>query len=160
MSIGPCFLDPTTANETENLGTLGGLYTWEGKVYRWVYNAGADNITAGEVVGWFLTTPAAGHVSGTAATFMDNGVAGIAAGVAEGAITAGRYGFVLKEGVTTATITTDGSVAQGESLVVNGGATPDGTVDTMAAGEEHCVFATALQDDASTSLTLTLVHCK
>lgn len=157
--IGPCFLDPTQANETENVGTLGGLYTWEGKVYRWVYNAGADAITAGEVVGLFLTTPAAGHVSGTAATFMDNGTAGIAYGVAEGGITAGRYGFVLKDGITTVTITTDGGVAQGDRLVVNGGATPDGTVDTMADGEEECVFATALQDDASTSLTLTWVHC-
>ena len=154
----PCFLDPTQANESVNTGSLGSLYAWEGGEYVWVHNAGADAIAAGDVVCWFLTTPAAGHVSVTGATALDNGTAGMVAGVAVGAISAGSYGFLLVRGITTVGITTDGAVAKGDRLVVNGGTTPDGTVDTMADGEEECVFATALDDDSSTTLSLTLVH--
>jgi hypothetical protein len=63
-------------------------------------------------------------------------------GVAQHAIAAGSYGYILRKGI--ASMTGDGSVADGDPIVSHAG----GLVDTMAAGEEHCVFGVALTDDA------------
>jgi hypothetical protein len=123
-----------------------------GRKYRYVYNAGADTLAAGEVC-CFHTTNTYGHITGTVATSMNNGTAGIAAGVAQAAIPTTKYGWLQTSGDGVQALTTDAGVAQGDYLVVNGGTSPDGTVDTMADGEEECVFAVALAADSSTTQT-------
>lgn len=124
-----------------------------GKTYRYAYNAGADTLAAGEVVGWYKTTPVYGHITGTVATFMDNGTAGLGVGVALSAAPAANFCWIQTQGVGEQALTTDGGVAQGDGLVVNGGTSPDGTVDTMADGEEELVFGWALAADSSTTQT-------
>lgn len=69
-----------------------------------------------------------------------------AAGIAISAIPANSYGWIQVSG--PASCVGDGAVAFGEAVVQNG----DGTVDTMAAGEEHQVVGFALEDDAVTTL--------
>jgi hypothetical protein len=72
-------------------------------------------------------------------------------GVAQHAIASGSYGYILRKGI--AAMTGDGSVADGDPIVSHTG----GLVDTMAAGEEHCVFGVALADDAPA--VTCLVNC-
>jgi hypothetical protein len=55
------------------------------------------------------------------------------------------YGWIQVGGI--ANVVGDGSVAFGEAVVPNG----DGTVDTMAAGEEHEVIGFAVTDDVATT---------
>ncbi len=129
-----------------------------GKRYACVYNAGAAAIAAGDCCGLFLTTPAQGHVSTTAATMIDNGTAGICAGIGIGAIAAGAYGW-LQTGGHCSNITTDEGVSQGDSLVMDGGTTVGKVADTMADGEEECVFASADADDATAVGSGYLLNC-
>ena len=104
-------------------------------------------------------TYAAGHcldVANTAWTAVTNDRSGGSAigtqtafgGVCLGAPTQNSYGWVQVGGI--ATVLGDGSVAAGEAVVLH---SVDGQADTMAAGEEHQVFGTALEaDDATTAL--------
>ena len=130
-----------------------------GKFYRFVYNPGADTIVAGDVVGWFSTTPAFGHVSSTSATIIVEAItsSGWASGIGVHSIATLKYGF-LQVGGPCETVTTDQGVAKGHGLVLDG--TTD-RADSVAAGEEHLVFGYALEDDATTTLSksmLTLAH--
>ena len=56
------------------------------------------------------------------------------------------------EGPNLVALVTDGGVAAGDPLVIDGGATPSFVFDTAVAGEEHLVVAIAMAADASTSL--------
>ena len=64
-------------------------------------------------------------------------------GVAQHAIAAGSYGWVVCYGICEAQ--GDGSVAQGDPIVSH----TSGQVDTMADGEEEGVFGVALEADGS-----------
>ena len=74
------------------------------------------------------------------------------------AIAAESFGYIQKGGFC-ANITTDGGVAQGDSLVMDGGGTVGKVADTMADGEEECVFGNALAADASTTLSEARINC-
>lgn len=152
MAIALPGLDPASFTAISSLGGDYDSYVLDqvyfvpstGKYYRFVYNAGADTIVAADVVGWFATTPAFGHVSSTSGTMNSTSFAGI--GVASIATT--KYGFLQVGGPCTA-ITTDGGVAKNDWLVTDG--TTD-RADTMASGEEHLVWGYALEDDTSSTL--------
>ena len=121
-----------------------------GKWYRYVYNPGNDTIVAGDVVGYFSTTPAFGHVSSTAASIRVETItsSGYTAGVGVHSIATLKCGFIQTGGPCT-NITTDTNVAATSALVM------DGTTDRaapLAAGEEMLVFGQALEADASTVL--------
>ena len=109
-----------------------------GKSYAYIYNAGADTMAAGDIVGIFKTTPAQGHVSTTAATMTDNGTAGIFAGVAVSAIPTVNYGWIQVAGYC-ANATTDAGVTQGATCVMDGGTTVGKVLDIMVDGEEECI---------------------
>jgi len=123
----------------------------EGKKYCSIYNAGAAAIAAGDVLGLFLTTPASGHVSGTATTVVECTLSGtmVVAGVGIGAIAAGSYGYIQVGGHCT-NITTTNAVSEGDALICNGDATPDFTAAPAVATEEHMPFAFADADDDGT----------
>ena len=73
------------------------------------------------------------------------------AGFAQAAFSNNEFGWFQTAGPNRKNITTDGGVAAHEKLVVH---TTDGTVDTMAAGEEHHVVGVALADDGTTTATV------
>ena len=68
-------------------------------------------------------------------------------GIANHAIAAGEYGWIVRNGIVN--IQGDGSVSQGDAVVSHSGGAgaTDGHAQTMAAGEEHMVIATALAAD-------------
>lgn len=114
-----------------------------GKGYRYVEADGAcinDTIAAKESLSWmddgFEVTNDVSAGLGVAAP----------AGVAIAAIPEGYFGWIQVSG--QAEMIGDGSVAAGECVVLDA---VDGGVDTMAAGEEHQVFAIALEADAATT---------
>lgn len=125
-----------------------------GKFYRFVYNPDSGTISAGDCVAWYDTTPAFGHVQSTSGTTgMDNGTAGVFAGLGVHTIGTLKHGFVQIGGPFTV-LTTTGNVTKGAQLVLNGGTSPDKTADAFADGEEEGIFGVALVDDTSTNLTL------
>lgn len=161
LNLEPADFVAVSALDTRGDGfTLNSVYfnPLNGKWYKFVYNPDSGTISAGDCLAWFDTTPAFGHVqSASGTTGMDDGTAGCFAGVGVHTIATLKYGFV-QVGGPTAVLTTDAGVAKGDKLVINGGTSPDKTADTMADGEEECVFAQALIDDTSTNLTLGLIY--
>jgi hypothetical protein len=132
-----------------------------GKVlkYRYVYNAGADSLVAGELVGFSQTTPAYGFISGTAADIVDgSSTCNVTAGMAVSAIPTTKYGWIQTEGPNSVAITTDGNVAAGSSLTMGGGASPDGTAIPFAAGTEEMIFGTANAADSSTTSAVDTIY--
>jgi hypothetical protein len=128
-----------------------------GKWYRYVYNAGADTIVAGDVVGYFSTTPVFGHVSSTAASILIEVItsSGWTCGVGVASIATAKYGFLEVAGPCT-NVTTDTNVAAGSAIIL------DGTTDRaapVAAGEEHLVFGNSLAADSSTVAALVNLWC-
>lgn len=113
--------------------------TKDGKKYRYVQFKDAVTYAAGQCL-----APA-----NTAWTAVTNDRAGGSAistafgGLCLGAPSQNSYGWVQIGGVGTCT--GDGSVAADEAVVLH---TVDGEADTMAAGEEHLVFGTALEADS------------
>lgn len=160
MSVPLLGIDPASFTAVSDLSAPGGGFVLgqvyyepsTGKWYRFVYNADSGTISAADVICWFDTTPAFGHVqSATGTTGMDNGTAGVFAGLGVATIATLKYGFLQVGGPFTA-MTTTGNVTKGAQLVVNGGTSPDKTADAFADGEEECVFGIALEDDTSTTL--------
>lgn len=129
--------------------TLGAVYWKDGKAYRYVQFLDAVAYIAGHVLTW-------ANATGTAVTNDRAGGSAVgstqAVGVATRVHTENHYGFMQVSGVN-ADVQTDTGVSAGESLVAH---TVDGQSDTMAAGEEHLVFATALADDATNTVTANL----
>jgi hypothetical protein len=150
------------------LATVGAEYTWEGSTFMCVYNAGSGAGVAGELVGGFLTTPAVGHITAVSTEWLDGTLStlNIPLGMLCYASTAGRYCYILRRGWTTtngradgtAFLKTDGGVVKGDSLVADGGASPDGVADTAADGEEEGVFGQAWADDTAGSLVIAKVN--
>ena len=137
--------DPSTIDEATQRDdlTLGGVYFYGGDAYRYVQFKDAVTYAAGHICTW-------ANATGTAVTNDRAGGSDIGelkpAGIATGVHTEDYYGFVQLTGV--ATLTGDGSVAAGESVVPH--ATTDGGADTMAAGAEDHVLGVALADDGPT----------
>ena len=69
-------------------------------------------------------------------------------GVAQHAIAAGSYGFVLRKGIGEVQANDTGNDQANDPLVTEGTA---GRADVMAAGEEHCVFAFSTENAGSSA---------
>lgn len=97
-----------------------------------------------------------GEVTNTSTSAIDGTLASVnaCAGVAMGTVTDNYYGYAQVSGLASAK--TDGGVAAGNSLVVDGGNTPNGQFDTAAAGEEHAVAGYALAADVGTTVSCVL----
>lgn len=165
-----CHVNPFGADNDFALGSrfttddLGDYFSWRGILFRLGYNAGSGAGVAGELAGHFLTTPSPGHLTCVAAEWLDGtlGTINRAFGMVCYAWTAGNYAYLQVRGYTTtngrrsgtAFLKTDGGVVKGDYLVPDGGATPDGVVDTMVAGEEHGLVAQALDDDTAGNLVV------
>jgi len=129
--------------------TLGSVYWKGGKAYRYVQFVDAVAYIAGHVLTWANATGTAvtNDRSGGSAVFATRAV-----GVALGVMTENYYGFMQVSGIN-ADVQTDTGVAAGEALVAH---TVDGQCDTMAAGEEHLVFADSMAADATNTVTANL----
>lgn len=172
MGLPICHVNPyDVANDFVTAeATVGSEYTWAGNTFMFVKNAGSGDGVAGELGGIFLTTPAVGEITYVAAEWLDGtlGTVNPALGMCPVASTAGRYQYVLRRGWTTtnglasgtAFLKTDGGVVKGDYLVPDGGATPDGVVDTAVAGEEHGIVGYALADDTAGSLVIARLDIK
>jgi hypothetical protein len=152
----------TSSTEATDLPPLGvGIVDpTTGKRYAPVYNAGAAAVAAaGDLVGLFLTTPAAGHVSQTAATqqVSSDGTTAvtIVAGVAVGAIAAGSYGYIQVGGFCT-NITTDLSIVVGDPMYCADNAI---VATTATSAHWHGMFGHGLSTDASTLLASANIDC-
>jgi len=134
------FSDKVTDTSTTAQNGLGVLRFEGSKVYRYV--KAADAITQRAVVS-FDGNDAAGTDDWT----VIKGSADVVtpAGVAVGAIASGSYGWIQVGGIVSCI--GDGSVSALDAVVSNG----DGTVDTMADGEEEQVIGFALEDDIATT---------
>lgn len=151
MSFG--FNSPLTTIDTERKHPLGTQRTGsQGRRYRYGYNAGADTLAAGEIVGQH-TNSTYGNITGTVATFVDGAVSsiGLGIGMALAAIPTTNWGWFQTNGPNDTAITTDGNVAEGDPLTVAGTTSPDGTVLKMVDGAEEAVIGWALDADSSTS---------
>lgn len=165
MAIPLLDIEPASFTALSSLGgdnpsfVLGQVYfrPVDGTFWRFVYNAGADTIVAIDVVGWFSTTPAYGHVSSTAATIGVDAVtsSGWFSGVGVASIATTKYGFVQCGGPCSSGIRTDDGVAAFHGLVMDG--TTD-RADSVAAGEEHLVFGHAMAADVDATHTLSLAY--
>ena len=161
--------DPYTTNfdaiETVGDALLGGLYYDQGELFMFVYNASADTDgIAGQMCCWD-NGGTIGHVSMKAAEVVAETLVGAkAVGMFVYAIEFGNYGFVKVVGYTTdktraAIHVTDGSVAQGDHLVIAGTTTPTFIGHTAIAGEEHLVYGQALADDTGDPVVLASLNC-
>ncbi len=73
-------------------------------------------------------------------------------GIAQHAIAAGSYGFILRKGIGVARCADNGNDQDDDPLVAGAsGDTTSSGVDVMAAGEEHCVIALGLADAGTTA---------
>ncbi len=139
--IKQTFPDKITDSSTTAQNGLGSLRFDGGNVYRYVQ--ASDALVARNFVSFV-----ANAAVGTEDYIVVKGSATVTApaGVAIGVIAANSYGWIQIGGA--AACVGDGSVAAGEAVVSNG----DGTLDTMAAGEEHSVVGFAREADAATTL--------
>ncbi len=127
-----------TAAADSNL-TLGAVYDYLGKLYKYVQFKDAVTYVAGH-------TLHAASVDGLAVTNDSAGGSSVAplicVGIATRVHTEDYYGFMQVSGVVD--VVCDGSVAAGESVTTG----TDGVADTMADGVEEQVFGTALEADS------------
>lgn len=147
------FNSPLTTIDTERKCPLGtSRLGASGRKYRYGYNAGADTLAVGEVVGNH-TNSTYGNITGTVATFVDGAISsiGIGVGVAKAALPTTTYGWFQTDGPNDDAITTDGNVAEGDLLTVAGTTSPDGTILKMVDGAEEAVIGLAIDADSSTS---------
>lgn len=131
-----------------------------GTGYVYVYNAGADTWAAGEVVGVHATTPTFGYADTTAATMLDYDDAGDivshVAGIGLSSVATTKYGWLWCHGPSaTHTITTDGTLAAGDGLVLDDGLSVATTeVETQDHG--NFGYAHAADSDANVLTGATL----
>ena len=152
MSLSFLSGDPTLVNDAAAKAKPGGIYysasdggSTLGR--KWRYCKSTDDVIAGDCVFWddavdgYTVT----RLAATALVGTPLGSVVPCAGVAQGTITAGNWGYFLVAG--KGTVRGDGSVAAGDFIVVDGGTTPVRNADTAGAGEEHGVFGQALDAD-------------
>ena len=124
-----------------------------GRHFRYIKQVGATTSAVGEVAA-AASSGTYGEVSRTAATSVVNAVSTVAVprGVFQSVLATNKYGFIQSIGDgRVALAVTDGNVAAGDPLVIDGGATCVGAVDTMADGEEESVFGDAMTADSGTT---------
>ena len=149
------FTDVYSSTATNLPASMGRVEENEyGDRFMFVRQLGATSSAVGE---WAAqaTTIGRGAVSRTAATSCINGVETIApaVGVFQSILAVNQYGWVQISGVGVTTIAvTDGGVAQGDFLIIDGGNTPVGACESGGAGEEMCCCGWALADDTGTTL--------
>jgi hypothetical protein len=131
-----------------------------GDRFMFVKQIGATSSAVGEIAQAATTgisIATRGYVSRTAATSLVNAVStvALAVGVFQSILATNAFGWVQITGLGVTTIAvTDGGVAAGDPLVIDGGATCVGAVDTMADGEEEACFGYALDADSGTTQLL------
>lgn len=115
-----------------------------------VKHIGADTATVGKLAGFATTF---GTVSMTAATIIDTTLGTIAtpAGMYVSALTTNTWGWLQCDGPGVTAGVTDGGIAAGDFICMDGGASPDGVMETLAAGEEASKAGYALDADSGTS---------
>lgn len=152
MSVHFISGDPTLVNDPTPKAKAGGVYYSASDAgstlgRKWKYLKVEDDVIAGDIVCWSdnvdgytVTRTAASALVGTPLGSVVR-----PAGVAQGTISAGRWGYFQVAG--RGTVRGDGSVAAGDFIVVDGGTTPARNADTAVAGEEHGIFGQALDAD-------------
>lgn len=145
-------VDPFTANDVSPKYTVGQVFEGTDSsgryaAYKYVQFLDAVAYIRGHVCAW-------GNATGTAVTNDRSGGSNVGirtAGICLRVMTQNYYGFVQVAGIGLCL--GDGSVAAGESVVLDTGV--DGGADTMAAGEEDEVFGMALEADDTANDPLT-----
>ena len=122
-----------------------------GEIFRYVQNGGADTTVIAKLATW-KTAGTRGVATMTDGSSTDGGLGTITkpCGVWQKAIVTLHWGVLLVSSDYTDVYTDDG-VADGDYLVMDGGATHTFIADTAAAGEEHGVFAMARAADSDTT---------
>lgn len=134
---------PTDAHDEDRHGVGTEKCSPDGKTYRYVEFVDIDTLAGG------ICYPANTDVTQvTMDVAGGSAIAAVAAGIVPVVIdiSAAQYGWIQVGGVA-AKVIGDGAVAAGEAVIPD--ATANGTADTMAAGEEHLSFGTALEADAT-----------
>lgn len=146
-------MSPFTSIDSTKVHPLGHRVVANGGVvYRYAYNAGADTLAAGELLGFSQTGNTYGYVSGTAADIIDStSSATPGVGIACAAIPTAKYGWVQTAGPNQYAMTSDGNVAVGSSVSMGGTTSPDGTLILTADGAEEHFCGVALAADSGTT---------
>ena len=148
----------SATNIPHPVGTV--VFNQYGDRFMFVKQIGATSSAVGEwaaaaTTGVSIATR--GFVTRTAATSLVNAVStvGLAVGVFQSVLATDNWGWVQISGLGVTTLAvTDGNVAAGDPLVVDGGASPIGATDTMADGEEESICGWALAADSGTTQLL------
>jgi hypothetical protein len=141
-----------TEFSTTKYHPLGYKFVTGRDVFRYAYNAGADTLVAGELVGGSQTTPGYGVLSGTATDILDSSSStGIGLGEAMSAAPTANYFWVHTSGPSRNAMTSDGNVAAGTTLGMGGTTSPDGTVIPIADGTEENTIGYATAADSGTT---------
>ena len=129
------------------------------KRYRYCYNAGADEITADDVVSVFLTTPLMGEVSITDATQTVSSDAtttvAVVAGIALATVATTYYGWMQVGGYCDTGITTDDSIEVGDQMYCADNAHVATSVE--AAHQGNLSFGWSPIADGGTTLTAAFI---
>ena len=129
-----------------------------GNVFEFVkYNAGDGAVTgtAGHITVGLDSAYPDGEVTADVNSATIAAILQDARGILMAALTDGSYGFIQKEGRNRIAMLSDGSVAQGELLMVH--ATTTGCVDTHDAAAKT-VVGIALEADSGTALAVGTVR--
>jgi hypothetical protein len=124
MATQQIFMEPVSAQtQTKSVGLDLGTIRYEGsKIHQYIYNSGGAAISAG----YACILSGTGSYSATVTSTTRNDVP---FGIAENAISATAYGWVLKKGITTFIAGTTTSFAVGDRLVLG----TDGTMEAASA---------------------------
>ena len=118
------------------------------QVWVYVYNdENSSDFAAGDVIVRDASTQTYDGVLNT-----DTTAAVRVLGIAQHAIAAGSYGFILRKGIGVARCADNGNDQDDATLVAGAsGDTTSSGVDVMVAGEEHCVIALGLANAGTTA---------
>ena len=143
---------PLTEFSTTKYHPLGYKFENGQDTYRYAYNAGADTLTAGEILGSSQTTPQYGYLSGTAADITDGtSSTSVPMGMAMSAAPTANYFWCQTGGPNRKAITTDGNITEGDMWGFAGTTSPDGTILPIADGTEENAGGVALKTDTGTT---------
>ena len=145
-----CHQNPTAVNDASPVASLGHLYEYEGRIYKYVKFEDAVTYAAGHCCVY-------GDTTGYAVTNdKDQGVATSAgAGVCVRVMTQNYYGYLLVHGLW-ADCLGDGSVAAGDSIFSSA---TDGAFDTVADATVAQPMGIALEADDSSNLFDAMITC-
>lgn len=143
---------PLTDFGTTKFHPLGHRVCLGTKTYRYAYNAGADTLTAGEIVGGSQTSAQYGYLSGTAADILDSSSStGIGLGMACSAAPTANYFWCQTSGPSDNAATTDGNITAGLAVQIGGTTSPDGTIIPVADGAEETAIGYCTAADSGTT---------